>query len=327
VTLDYYGFVAVALILQMLMGANSGATLLGSIVATNVIRPVWAVLLLFASMVVAPVVFGSKVVTTLGTQILPLSSIRMEMLYGTVVATVLWVWIARCIKSPVSISYTFVGALVGSGIATGLWKTLNKQSILKVFGGMFLAITIGFVAGFLALKIVDLLTMRATSHANKWFKILQVFSSISLVIGYGANDGTKVLSLLYMASAVLGRPSALITLLNTTLLGVVFILGNLFFGAGIAQTSGFRLMKSSPKTVSLAQTVTSVVTLWSTWLGIPVSSTETLSMALIGAGVGERPGSVRWNVVIQLLMTWLVTIPASIVLSWAITALILFLFH
>ncbi len=326
-TLSYYGFVLVALLLQMLMGTSSGATLLGSVIATNVVRPIWAVLLLFLSMIVAPLTLGSSVVTTLGTKIIPLSSIRMEMLYGTVIATILWVGIARGIRCPVSISYTFVGALVGSGMAMGLAKKLNRASILGVFGGMFLAIIVGFVVGFLILKLIDLLMARATPHANRGFKVLQVISSIALIVGYGANDGTKVLSLLYMASAVLGRSSAHITIFSTALLAVVFIFGNLFFGAGIAQTSGYRLMKSSPKTVSLAQTVTSVIVLGASALGIPVSSTETLSMAMIGTGVGERPGSVRWNVVIQLLLTWLITIPASMMISWMVTAGITALFH
>jgi len=108
VTLAYYGFVLAALALQLLMGANDGGTLLGSIVATNIIRPVWAVVLLFIAIVVAPLAIGTAVVTTLGNRIVPLSSIQMEMLYWTVAATVLLVWLGKRLRSPVSISYTFV---------------------------------------------------------------------------------------------------------------------------------------------------------------------------------------------------------------------------
>jgi PiT family inorganic phosphate transporter len=89
VTLAYYGFVLAALSLQLLMGANNGGTLLGSIAASNIIRPAWAIVLLFVSIVVAPLVIGTAVVTTLGNCIVPVSSIRMEILYGTVAATVL----------------------------------------------------------------------------------------------------------------------------------------------------------------------------------------------------------------------------------------------
>jgi PiT family inorganic phosphate transporter len=327
VTLAYYGFVLAALSLQLLMGANDGGTLLGSIVATNIIRPAWAILLLFVSIVLAPLVIGTAVVTTLGNRIVPLSSIRMEMLYGTVAATVLWVWLAQRLRSPVSISYTFVGALVGSALAADLSGSLHRQYVVRILGGMILAILAGLVLGYVLVKVVNVVGSRATPRANRLFKLLQVFSSIGLVLGYGANDAAKTLSLLYMASAVLGWVSRQATIAHTTLLGVVFIVGTLFLGGGFAQTSGFRLMKSSPKTVFLAQGVTAALALVFARVGIPVSSTESLNMALVGTGAGERPGCVRWNVVTHLVLGWVVTIPASIGLSWAITAALLRLFR
>lgn len=326
-TLAYYGFVLAALALQLLMGANDGGTLLGSIVATNIIRPVWAVVLLFIAIVVAPLAIGTAVVTTLGNRIVPLSSIQMEMLYGTVAATVLWVWLGKRLRSPVSISYTFVGSLLGSALAAGLSGSLHRQSIIEIFGGMILAILAGFVLGYVFIKVVDVAGSRATPRANRVFKVLQVFSSLGLVLGYGANDAAKTLSLLYMASVVQGRASSQATIAGTTLLGIVFIVGTLFLGGGFAQTSGFRLMKSSPKTVFIAQGATAILTLLSARLGLPVSSTESLNMALVGTGAGERPGCVRWNVVTHLVIAWIITVPVSICLSWGITSVILYLFH
>jgi len=327
VTLAYIGFVLVALALQLLMGANDGGTLLGSIVATNIIRPVWAVVLLFVAIVVAPLTIGTAVVTTLGSRIVPLSSIRMEMLYGTVAATILWVWLAKRLRSPVSISYTFVGSLLGSALAARLGRLLHLASILEILGGMLIAILAGFVLGYVFIKLVDVAGSRATPRANGVFKVLQVFSSLGLVLGYGANDAAKTLSLLYMASVVQGRASSQATIAATTMLGIVFITGTLFLGGGFAQTSGFRLMKSSPKTVFIAQGATAVLTLVSARLGLPVSSTESLNMALVGTGAGERPGSVRWDVVTHLMVAWIITVPVSIILSWGITSAILFLFR
>ncbi|MGB9666786.1 MAG: inorganic phosphate transporter [Candidatus Cryosericum sp.] len=326
-TLAYVGFVVVALALQLLMGANDGGTLLGSIVATNIIRPVWAVVLLFVAIVLAPLTIGTAVVTTLGNRIVPLSSIRMEMLYGTVLATVLWVWVAKRMRSPVSISYTFVGSLLGSALAAHLGALVHFGSIAEILGGMLIAILAGFVLGYLFVKVVDVLGSRATPRANMAFKILQVFSSLGLVLGYGANDAAKTLSLLYMASVIQGRTSSQASIAATFTLGTVFIMGTLFLGGGFAQTSGFRLMKSSPKTVFIAQGSTAILTLVSARLGFPVSSTECLSMAVVGTGAGERPGSVRWNVVTHLMIAWIVTVPVSVFLSWGITSLLLLTFH
>ncbi|MCE5192863.1 MAG: inorganic phosphate transporter [Candidatus Cryosericum sp.] len=326
-TLAYVGFVLAALALQLLMGANDGGTLLGSIVATNIIRPVWAVALLFVAIVVAPLTIGTAVVTTLGNHIVPLSSIRMEMLYGTVAATVLWVWLAKRLRSPVSISYTFVGSLLGSALAAHLGRLIDPISILEILGGMLVAILASFVLGYVVVKMVDAAGSRATPRANSVFKVLQVFSSLGLVLGYGANDAAKTLSLLYIASVVQGKASSQATIAATTMLGTVFIVGTLFLGGGFAQTSGFRLMKSSPKTAFIAQGSTAILTIVSARRGFPVSSTESLNMALVGTGAGERPGSVRWNVVTHLMVAWVVTVPVSVFLSWGITSAILLVFH
>lgn len=269
---------------------------------------------------------GTAVVTTLGNRIVPVSSIRMEILYGTVAAMVLWAWLAQRLRSPVSISYTFIGALLGSALAAGLSGSIHRQYIIQILGGMILAILAGFVLGYVLSNVVNAAGSRATPLANRLFRSLQAFSSLGLVLGYGANDAAKTLSLLYMASVVLGRVSGQATLANTMYLGFIFIAGTLFMGGGFAQTSGFRLMRSSPKTVFLAQGVTATLALLAARFGVPVSSTESLNMALVGTGAGERPGCVRWNVVTHLLLAWVVTISASIGLSWVITSSILRLF-
>ncbi|MCX6097996.1 MAG: inorganic phosphate transporter [Caldiserica bacterium] len=281
---------------------------------------------MFISIVVAPLVMGTAVVTTLGNRIVPVSSIRMEILYGTVAAMVLWAWLAQRLRSPVSISYTFIGALLGSALAAGLSGSIHRQYIIQILGGMILAILAGFVLGYVLSNVVNAAGSRATPLANRLFRSLQAFSSLGLVLGYGANDAAKTLSLLYMASVVLGRVSGQATLANTMYLGFIFIAGTLFMGGGFAQTSGFRLMRSSPKTVFLAQGVTATLALLAARFGVPVSSTESLNMALVGTGAGERPGCVRWNVVTHLLLAWVVTISASIGLSWVITSSILRLF-
>jgi len=139
--------------------------------------------------------------------------------------------------------------------------------------------------------VVDAAGSRATPRANGVFKVLQVFSSLGLVLGYGANDAAKTLSLLYMASVVQGKASSQATIAGTTMLGIVFTVGTLLLGGGFAQTSGFRLMKSSPKTVFIAWGSTAIPTLVSARRGFPVSSTESLNMALVGTGAREPPGA------------------------------------
>ncbi|MGC8721517.1 MAG: anion permease [Caldisericaceae bacterium] len=303
------------------MGANDGGVLLGSIISSNFIHPALAVLLLFGSLFVAPFIFGTAVVKTLGTKIFPLEYMTFPILYGALIATLLWVVFAQRIKYPVSISYTFVGALVGGSLASKHYSHLNWTEALKVFGGLIASIIISFILGYLIVKLLNWFLRFATPKVSPVFKALQVLTSILLVMGYGANDAEKALSLVYMATYITksslnpnpGNP------LVVFVLAIIFVIGTMLFGANSLTTSGFRLMKSNPKQVFLAQGITSLTVLAFARIGLPISSTETLNMGVVGIGYSEKPYSVKWNVVKNLLLTWVVTVPMSIILSAAVT--------
>jgi len=321
ISASFLVFVAFTMIFQFIMGANDGGTLLGSIISSNFIHPLFATIILFGSMFLAPFIFGTAVVKTLGTKILPLEYMNMQLLYGTVIATIIWVIIAQKIKYPVSISYTFVGALVGGGMATSFASKINKLEVYKVFGVLIASILISFILGFLLIKLANFLLQRATPRTSILFRILQIFTSILLVMGYGSNDAEKTLSLIYMAAYITNTrisPNAKDPRIIFAL-ALIFIIGTLFFGGNVAVTSGFRIMRSKPKQTFFAQLITSVTVLYFARIGLPISSTETLNMGLVGIGSGENPYSVRWNIVKNLLITWITTIPASIALSFVIT--------
>jgi PiT family inorganic phosphate transporter len=316
-------FLIIAGVFQILMGANDGGVLLGSIISTNVIHPLFGVILLFLSLTVAPLIFGTEVVKTLGTKIVPIQFITLPMLYGAIIATMTWVIIAQRIKYPVSISYTFVGALVGSAIARKVHTQINTIEVLKVFGGLIASIAIGLIVSYIVTKIFNLILRYLSPKVSPVFKLLQVISSLFLVMGYGANDAEKTLSLVYTASVITQsnfapNPKNIFVI---SLLSLLFIIGTLFFGANSLLTSGFRLMKSNPKETFLAQTITSATVLTFARFGLPVSSTETLNMSVVGIGVAEKPHAVRYNVVKNLVLTWLVTVPASILLSYGISTI------
>ena len=314
-------FLIILGVFQILMGANDGGVLLGSIISSNVVHPAFGVLLLFLSLTVAPFLFGTEVVKTIGTKIIPITEITIPMLYGTIVATMIWVVIAQRIKYPVSISYTFVGALIGSTIARGVHTKINITEVSKVIMGLIASIFIGFAVSFLLTQIMNMLLRYLTTTVSKTFKYLQILSSILLVMGYGANDAEKTLSLFYTASIV-SRTNIMPSPKNLwiiILLSFLFIVGVLFFGANSLLTAGFRLMKSNPKETFLAQTVVSFTVIGFAEMGLPISSTETLNMSVVGIGVAEKPHTVKYNVVKNLILTWLATVPVSIILSWGIS--------
>ncbi len=322
--INFVIFIGFALIFQLIMGANDGGTLLGSIVSSNFIHPIFAVVILFIGMFLAPFIFGTAIVKTLGTKILPLEYMNMQLLYGTIISTIIWVIIAQKIKYPVSISYTFVGALIGGGIATKFANKINRPEVYKIFGALIISILISFAIGFLLIKLINLLLHKAAPRTSMYFKILQVFTSVLLVMGYGANDAEKTLSLIYMAAYVTHTNIAANAKDPWIILALaaIFIVGTLLFGENVATTAGFRIMRSKPKQTFFAQLITSVTVLSFARIGLPVSSTETLNMGLIGTGAGEKPYSVRWNVVKNLLFVWIITIPASILLSYVVTLIL-----
>ncbi len=320
-SLSLWVFVGFMLIFQLIMGANDGGVLLGSIISSNFIHPVLAVIILFVSLFVAPFIFGTAVVKTLGTKIFPIEYMTLPILYGALIATLIWVVFAQRIKYPVSISYTFVGALVGGSLASKYAMHLNKMEAYKVFVGLISSIIISFAAGFIFVKLMNFFLKWASPKVSPVFKILQVITSILLVIGYGANDAEKSLSLIYIASyithsSVNPNPSNPLIVL---LLALLFIVGTMLFGANSLTTSGFKIMKSNPKQTFLAQLTTSITVLSFARFGLPISSTETLNMGIVGIGYAEKPYSVKWHVVKNLVLTWLVTVPMSIILSGVIT--------
>lgn len=320
-SIDFLVFLIIAGIFQILMGANDGGVLLGSIISSNVIRPLFGVILLFITLTIAPLVFGTEVVKTLGTKIVPIEYITPAMLYGTIVATMVWVVFAQRIKYPVSISYTFVGALVGSAFAKKVHTYINKKEVILVFLGLVSAIFITFIISYLLTKIFNVFLRFLSPKASPVFKILQVISSLFLVAGYGANDAEKTLSLVYTASIIMNTnlkvaPNNVFVIL---FLSFLFIIGTLFFGANSLLTAGFRLMKSNPKETFLAQSITSVTVLSFARFGLPVSSTESLNMSVVGIGVAEKPYAVKYHVVRNLVLTWLVTVPMSLILSFLFT--------
>jgi PiT family inorganic phosphate transporter len=232
-----------------------------------------------------------------------------------------WVIFAQLIKYPVSISYTFVGALVGGSLASKYAAHLNTVEALKVFGWLIVSIIISFIVGFILIKLINWLLKFSSPRISPVFKGLQIVTSILLVLGYGANDAEKALSLVYMAtyitkSSVNPNPSNPLIVL---LLAVLFIIGTILFGTNSLTTSGFKLMKSNPKQAFLAQLTTSLIVLSFAHVGLPISSTETLNMGIVGIGYSEKPYSVKWHVVKNLLLTWILTVPMSIILSGAVT--------
>ncbi len=322
-TLSFWVFVGFALIFQLIMGANDGGVLFGSIISSGFINPVVALIILFLSLFGAPFIFGTAVVKTLGTKIFPTQDMTLAMLYGTLLATMTWVVIAQKIKYPVSISYTFVGALVGSALASRYSHKLHVIEVYKVFGGLIVAILISFVLGYLFLKITNFILFRskATPKVSIIFRILQILTSIFLVLGYGSNDAEKTLSLVYMAALITHSPISPNAKDPFIVFGLalVFIIGTILFGGNSATTAGFRIMKSKPKQTFLTQFITSTTVLYFAKIGLPISSTETLNMGLVGVGYAEKPYSVKWNVVKNLVLTWVVTIPMSILLSFCYT--------
>ncbi|MGC9100727.1 MAG: anion permease [Caldisericum sp.] len=319
--ISFLVFLIIAGVFQILMGANDGGVLLGSIISSNFIHPLFGVILLFLSLTIAPLIFGTEVVKTLGTKIIPMQFITLPMLYGAIIATMLWVVVAQKIKYPVSISYTFVGALVGSAIASKVHTQINTFEIIKVFGGLVASIFIGLIVSFVLTKIFNFILRTLSPKVSPFFKILQVISSIFLVMGYGANDAEKTLSLVYTAS-IISHVNFAVNPKNVFVIGLLsflFILGTLFFGANSILTAGFRLMKSNPKETFLAQSITSATVLTFAKFGFPVSSTETLNMSVVGIGVAEKPHAVKYNVVRNLVLTWLVTVPMSILISYGIS--------
>ncbi len=306
--------IALALAFDFMNGFHDSANSIALMVSTRLLTPqaavVWAAFFNF----IAFLVFGLQVATTVGSGIVSPEIVDNAVIFGALCGATTWNIITWYFGIPSSSSHALVGGLVGAGLAKAGWGVIVAKGLIKTTSAIVLSPLLGMVLA-LALSIVVLWMFRRSSPTSteKGFNRAQFISASLYSLGHGGNDAQKTMGiitvLLYANGFLPGGFHVPFWVVITCHLAIA--LGTLFGGWRIVRTMGMGITRVRPSGAFSAQTAGAITLFLATYLGIPVSTTHTITGAIIGIGLSRRVSAVRWNVATRIVWAWVLTIPAS----------------
>ncbi|MFO1364193.1 MAG: inorganic phosphate transporter [Burkholderiales bacterium] len=306
--------VALALAFDFMNGFHDAANSIATIVSTGAMRPQHAVLWAAFFNFVAFLVFGVAVATTVGKGIVDPAVVDHRVVFGALCGAIAWNVITWYYGIPSSSSHALIGGLAGAAVTKGGVSTLIAAGFLKTAAAIVLSPAVGFLLGAALVVAVSWLMFRvAARRVDRWFRVLQYVSAAFYSLGHGGNDAQKTMGIIWMlliAGQVVGSADPLplwVVLACQAAMG----LGTLFGGWRIVKTMGMRITKLRPVGGFCASASGAVTLFIATWLGIPVSTTHTITGSIVGVGSVRTLSAVRWGVAGNIVWAWIFTIPCS----------------
>jgi len=306
--------VVLALAFDFLNGLHDAANSIATVVSTGVLRPHHAVLLAAFFNFVAIFVFHLKVAATVGKGIVDPSVVDHYVVFGALVGASAWNIITWVAGLPSSSSHALIGGLIGAGVAKAGFASLIEAGIAKTVLFIFLSPALGFVLGGLGLVIVSWIFRKSSpSRIDRWFRRGQLLSASLYSLGHGGNDAQKTIGVIWVlliAANVQGAKDhvpAWVIIACYAAIGA----GTMFGGWRIVKTMGQRITKLKPVHGFCADIGGAITLFMATYLGIPVSTTHTITGAIVGVGSTRNVSGVRWGVAGNIVWAWIFTIPAS----------------
>jgi len=306
--------IAVALVFDFLNGFHDAANSISTVVSTRVLSPRFAVIWAAFFNFVAAFFFEVSVAKTIGTGIIQPDIVEDHLIFAALCGAIIWNIITWYYGLPSSSSHALIGGLIGAGIAKGGIYVLVFFGILKTTLFIFLSPTIGLALGFVFMTIVLNLNRNSNvAQANWWFRKLQLFSAAVYSLGHGLNDAQKtmgIITIVLYSHGFIG-PIFHVPLWVILLCHAFIALGTMAGGWRIVKTMGQKITKLRPMGGFCAETAAAVSIIGASYAGIPVSTTHTITGAIMGVGSTHRLTAVRWGVARSILWAWILTIPMS----------------
>lgn len=306
--------VAAALAFDFLNGMNDAANSIATIVSTRVLTPLQAVVWAAFFNFVAAFVFGVSVASTIGRGIIDTDIVNEQVIFAALTGAMVWVALATYRGLPVSVSHALIGGLVGAAMAKAGTDPIIFGGIRKV--GIFIALApiIGFaVAAPLMVSVMWLMRKASPSTVNRWFSRLQLASAAAFSLGHGTNDAQKtmgIIAILLFSTGYLGD-EFFVPLWVILSAHAAIALGTLAGGWRVIRTLGMRVTELKPHGGFSAETAAAVTLFFTANAGIPASTTHTITGAIMGVGSTRRLSAVRWGIAKDIVVAWILTIPAA----------------
>ncbi len=316
--------IGVALLFDLLNGLHDAANSIASIVSTRVLRPQYAVIWAGFFNFIAFAVFGTHVAQTIGKGIVDPAIIDATVIFAALLGAIFWNVVTWVLGIPSSSSHALIGGLLGAGIAKAGVHVVVWSGTIKTTLGIFLAPILGLlVALFLMLAISWMFRRVNANKADRIFRRTQFFTAALYSLGHGGNDAQKtmgIIAVLLYSQGMLGRHFHIpfwVILACQAAMGIGTLLG----GWRIVHTMGSKITRLSPPQGVCAELGGSIMLFAATGFGIPVSTTHTITGSIMGVGAARRASAVRWGVAGNIVIAWVITLPAAGLVAAAAYAL------
>jgi len=307
--------VAMALLFDFMNGFHDAANSIATVVSTGVLKPTQAVAFAAFFNFVAIFIFHLSVAATVGKNIAEPGVVDTHVVFGALAGAITWNVITWYYGIPSSSSHALIGGIVGAVIAKAGASQLVSAGIVKTVIFIFISPLLGFVFGSLMMVIVAWICRRMTpSKVDRWFRRLQLVSAGAYSLGHGGNDAQKTIGIIWMLLIATGYSSGQDSSPPTWTIICCYMAigaGTMFGGWRIVKTMGQKITKLKPVGGFCAETGGAITLFLATAIGVPVSTTHTITGAIVGVGSVQRLSAVRWGVAGNIVWAWILTIPAS----------------
>ncbi len=319
--------IILSLIFDLTNGIRDSSNIVATMITSRAMSPRWALTITAIAEFSGPFIFGVALAKTIGDEIVLPGSISMFVIIAGLISAVIWNLITWYLGLPSSSSHALIGGIIGSVVASVGWQVLRMDGIQKVLIALFTSPLIGFVIGWIMTHFIMMLCENASPKINGVFKKGQFFTAVALALSHGTNDAQKTMGIITMGLVTSGFIKEF-----AVPFWVIFIcagtiaLGTSLGGWRLIKTLGSRFYKMRPVDSFSIQLSSAFVILGASMLGGPVSTTQVVSTAILGVGSAERINKVRWGVAGDIVIAWLLTIPATAAIGaciyWAMSLFI-----
>ncbi len=304
--------IILALIFDFLNGVHDSSNVVATMISSRALSPRVALGMTAIANFIGPFVFGVAVAETIGNEVIVAEAINLLVILAGLASAILWNLITWYLGFPSSSSHALIGGLVGAVVIDAGWEAILLPGLAKVLLALLFSPILGFIFGFLVLRLLFLICWNASPSVNKYFKRGQIFTSLTLALSHGTNDAQKTMGIITLALVTGGylvvfRVPDWVKLSCATMIALGTALG----GWRLIRTLGAKFYRIRPVDGFASQLASSSVILGASLVGGPVSTTQVVSSSIMGAGAAERKNKVRWGVAQEIVMAWIFTIPVT----------------
>jgi PiT family inorganic phosphate transporter len=312
------GLIAIALLFDFLNGLHDAANSIATIVSTRVLRPRYAVIWAAFFNFIAFLFFGLHVANTVGTGIVSAGIVDARVIFGALMGAITWNIVTWWAGIPSSSSHALIGGLLGAAVTKAGSASIVWYGVIKTSAAIVLSPMTGFFLALMLVLLVSWLFVRANPRSvDSTFRGLQFISASLYSLGHGGNDAQKTMGIIAVLLFSTGHLGSEFHVPFWVVITCQFFmgLGTLMGGWRIVHTMGSKITRLTPMQGCCAETGGAITLFAATYLGIPVSTTHTITGSIIGVGAARKVSAVRWNVASSIVVAWIVTLPASAIIA------------